>query len=150
MLLAALLATHTGLAEGERWAVRIHVAGGDTPTYTVGRNNRILTFDELSALISRIAKLDTDQMILIAVEDDVNVSQLLPLLLAIRESGLKNVALNAPSVWQGKQGYITLSADITPRAITGDVIGHEDYGGFSAVDLERLELPPVNLNEDSQ
>ncbi len=102
-------------------------------------NRRPVTEEVMAKLLRKLQALAPSQQVLIATAGETPASDVLGLLLTIREIGLTNVVISVPAIRKGQKGRITISADISPREVS-DVVGY--MGGFeTSSDFDGMDEP---------
>ena len=69
----------------------------------------------------------------------VAVPDLMDVLLEVQSAGLRNVALSSPGTRDGQIEQIILSATLTNRPLYGDIVGHQETGGFQTNETELIQ-----------
>lgn len=107
------------------------------PQYTI--QSKAVTPERLVEVLGKIGKLSDSQTLVLVPAARVSASDLLGLLLTVRESGLHNVIISTPAKRNGAEGRITLAMDLYRESFYGDV-GPGYRGGFETNSTEFLEL----------
>jgi len=129
-------------------AIRLSAKDGH-PQYEL--NRRPVTEATLGYLLQRLQNLSPGQQVLVATSAETPASDLLGLLLTIREIGLTNVVITVPAIRKGQKGRITISADISPRSVSdvgGYVGGFETCSDFDGLDESNASLRTSGTNSD--
>ena len=114
----------------------ISVTNG-APAYSV--NSRDVDRKTLTLLVKKVGTIDTNQLIAIVADRSVAVPDFMDVLLEVYAAGLQNVVLSSQASRDGQFGQITLSATITTRPLYGDIVGHQETGGFQTNETEFIQ-----------
>ena len=135
--LAGLLLVTCASCRGQNM-VRIGFDVADNrPKYTI--QSKVVSPERLVDVLKKLSKLSDSQTLVVVPTARVSVSDLLGLLLTIRESGLHRIIISAPANRNGSEGRITIALDIFRESFYGDV-GGGYTGGFETNSTEFMEL----------
>ena len=121
---------------------------GTNRTYRI--SDRQVSPGELSALLTKLHGIDADQTLFVYCNDTNAVSDVVPLLMLIKKSGLTKVLIACPSMRANKPGtqFITLNLNDPPDfapSCTGDI--PLDDGFLADTDSELEEITPEDTQE---
>lgn len=106
-------------------------------------NRRVTTSAEVDTLLKTLHGMVPGARVTVSTSADTPASDLVAMLFRIRECKITNVVVSTPATWNGQQGTITLSADISPRPVSDT----QYAGGFEALrpsDLTGMHTDTTN------
>lgn len=108
-----------------------------TPQYTL--QSKAVTAERLVEVINKLGNLSDSQALVVVPAARVSASDLLGLLLTIKESRLHNIIISAPARRAGVDGRITMAMNLHSESFYGDVApGYS--GGFETNSSEFLDV----------